>query len=57
MLMLLMPLVDRFNAVSCLSSVKGGGREQERKKIQYGHLEREQKKREERPGGILVITK
>lgn len=53
--MLLMPLVDRFNAVSCLSSVKRGGREREREKTQYEHLEREQKKPEERLDGVLVI--
>lgn len=40
--MLLMPLVDRFNAASCLSSVRRGGTEGERK-TQYEHLKREQK--------------
>lgn len=47
--MLLMPLVDRFNAVSCLSSVKRGGRERRGKKLNMRHLEREQKKQEEAP--------
>ena len=44
--MLLMPLVDRFNAVSCLSSVKRGGRERKREKLNTRHLEKEHKKQE-----------